>query len=319
MAFNPLERKGNPVRAAGQELGRAERRALRQERGAPVHAGADHPDERHRGGGGAVRTPVGAPHGRHASSSRSSPWPGGSSSSSRRRSTGSSRRTNPTLEVTIGYEQVAVDLTAWLAQTEPDPYVKAALDFALLEDFDHLYRYANLMSDRGRQRPGRDGRRADGDHPGPARPSSSIATRSTRSAITTTRNRADILTKLHVLTIVAGEQQTMNFYMNVGNRPRSRSAGASTWRSPRSRSSTSPTTSRWPTRATPGSRGSSCTSTTSAGSTTRSCRRRRTSASGILWQNLWMVRSSICIWRRNCSTSTKAGMRRACCRRNSRS
>jgi hypothetical protein len=49
------------------------------------------------------------------------------------------------LEVTIGYEQVAVDLTAWLARTEPDPYVKAALDFALLEDFDHLYRYANLL------------------------------------------------------------------------------------------------------------------------------------------------------------------------------
>jgi len=29
---------------------------------------------------------------------------------------------------------------------------------------------------------------------------------------------ADILTKLHILTIVSGEQQTMNFYMNVGNR-----------------------------------------------------------------------------------------------------
>jgi hypothetical protein len=26
-----------------------------------------------------------------------------------------------TLEVTIGYEQVAVDLTAWLARSEPDP------------------------------------------------------------------------------------------------------------------------------------------------------------------------------------------------------
>ncbi|MCL2024006.1 MAG: hypothetical protein FWG82_06525, partial [Oscillospiraceae bacterium] len=44
------------------------------------------------------------------------------------------------LETTIGFEHVAVDLTAWLAQNEPDPYVKAALDFALLEDFDHLYR-----------------------------------------------------------------------------------------------------------------------------------------------------------------------------------
>jgi hypothetical protein len=48
--------------------------------------------------------------------------------------------------MTIGYEQVAVDLTAWLAKTEPDKYVKQALDFALLEDFDHLYRYANLLS-----------------------------------------------------------------------------------------------------------------------------------------------------------------------------
>ena len=49
------------------------------------------------------------------------------------------------LETTIGYEHVAVDLTAWLAQNEPNPYVKQALDFALLEDFDHLYRYANLL------------------------------------------------------------------------------------------------------------------------------------------------------------------------------
>ncbi len=50
-----------------------------------------------------------------------------------------------TLELTIGYEQLAVDLTAWLAMHEPDEYSKACMDFALLEDFDHLYRYANLL------------------------------------------------------------------------------------------------------------------------------------------------------------------------------
>jgi hypothetical protein len=49
-----------------------------------------------------------------------------------------------TIEVTLGYEQVAVDLTAFIAQCEPDPYLKQVYDFALLEDFDHLYRYANL-------------------------------------------------------------------------------------------------------------------------------------------------------------------------------
>ena len=54
------------------------------------------------------------------------------------------------LETTIGYEQLAVDLTAFLAQHVSDENVKAALDFALLEDFDHLYRYANMLeSDMG--------------------------------------------------------------------------------------------------------------------------------------------------------------------------
>ena len=53
--------------------------------------------------------------------------------------------TESALEHTIGYEQLAVDLTAELAKREPDCYVKKALDFALLEDFDHLYRYANLL------------------------------------------------------------------------------------------------------------------------------------------------------------------------------
>ena len=46
------------------------------------------------------------------------------------------------LETTLGYEQVAVDVTAWMAQNEPDKYVKEAFDFGLLEDFDHLYRYS---------------------------------------------------------------------------------------------------------------------------------------------------------------------------------
>ena len=45
------------------------------------------------------------------------------------------------LETTISYEQLAVDLTARLAQMENDQNVINALNFALLEDFDHLYRY----------------------------------------------------------------------------------------------------------------------------------------------------------------------------------
>ncbi|MBE0481745.1 MAG: hypothetical protein IBX68_12310 [Dehalococcoidia bacterium] len=125
-----------------------------------------------------------------------------------------------TLEVTIGYEQVAVDLTAYMARTEPDPKVKAALDFALLEDFDHLYRYSNLMELTEGKTADRTvkelteimpGRPTIAEH---RHPMDSIRTPVDRAS-------ADPLTLVHILTIVAGEQQTMNFYMNVGNRPES--------------------------------------------------------------------------------------------------
>ena len=122
-----------------------------------------------------------------------------------------------TIEVTLGYEQVAVDLTAWLAQHEPDPYLKQVYDFALLEDFDHLYRYANLYqliegkqanaitSDLTEITPGRP---TIFEHRDPRdeirRPMAALA--------------ADPQSILNALTIVAGEQQTMNFYMTIGNR-----------------------------------------------------------------------------------------------------
>lgn len=121
-----------------------------------------------------------------------------------------------TLETTIGYEQLAVDLTAWLAMHEPDPYVKDCMDFALLEDFDHLYRYANLL-------------KMDEDIPAhalvkdtieitPGRPTIAHH-RHPADAVRTPRNaqRADIRTTLGALILTAGEQQTMNFYMNLGN------------------------------------------------------------------------------------------------------
>lgn len=121
-----------------------------------------------------------------------------------------------TLETTIGYEHVAVDLTAWLAENEPDAYVKQALDFALLEDFDHLYRYANLLN-------------LDENIPSQQLVKSYVDITPGRPTIAEHRypsdevkrfvdfKSADIQTKLNTMIITAGEQQTMNFYMNVGN------------------------------------------------------------------------------------------------------
>ena len=118
------------------------------------------------------------------------------------------------LETTIGYEQLAVDLTAQLAKREPDPYVKAALDFALLEDFDHLYRYADLLE-------GENGQRAESLVGGyteimPGRPTIAHHRHPFDSIKKPIHAQtADLKTRLCVGIITAAEQQTMNFYMNV--------------------------------------------------------------------------------------------------------
>jgi len=123
-----------------------------------------------------------------------------------------------TLEVTLGYEQVAVDLTAWVAQNEPDPYLKQCYEFGLLEDFDHLYRYANLYS----LLEGKKAERITGELTEimPGRPTI-FEHRDPRDEIRRpmTALAADPQSILNALTILAAEQQTMNFYMTIGNRP----------------------------------------------------------------------------------------------------
>lgn len=119
------------------------------------------------------------------------------------------------LETTIGYEQLAVDLTAWLAQNEPDKNVKASLDFALLEDFDHLYRYANLLAmDEGIKAEKLVGKYTEIM---PGRPTIAHHRHPKDNVKNFTDfKKANIQTKLNTQIIVAGEQQTMNFYNNVG-------------------------------------------------------------------------------------------------------
>ncbi len=125
--------------------------------------------------------------------------------------------TNETiLEHTIGYEQLAVDLTAELAKREKDCYVKQALDFALLEDFDHLYRYANqLEMEQGIQ-----AERLVGGYTEimPGRPTISHH-RFPKDNVKRNINckTADKETILASMIITAAEQQTMNYYMNISN------------------------------------------------------------------------------------------------------
>lgn len=119
------------------------------------------------------------------------------------------------LETTIGYEQLAVDLTAFLAQHVKDKHVKDALDFALLEDFDHLYRYSNLLeSDMGAKAEDYVGEYTEIT---PGRPTISHHRHPYDSVKRPIENKkADPFTKCAVSIITAAEQQTMNYYMNLG-------------------------------------------------------------------------------------------------------
>lgn len=117
------------------------------------------------------------------------------------------------LEHTISYEQLAVDLTAELAKTEKNANVKEALDFALLEDFDHLYRYANLLEmEQGIRAERLVGKLTELT---PARPTVAHHRPPMTNVRVPISKEEEKLTKLHTMIITAAEQQTMNYYMNV--------------------------------------------------------------------------------------------------------
>ena len=119
------------------------------------------------------------------------------------------------LETTIAYEQVAVDLTAYLARHEPDPYMRESLHFGLLEDFDHLYRYSELLeylegADPESILQGKTevlpGRPTADHHNDPE----------VRLLKHYEKNRALPLSKLHIWTVLAAEQQTYLYYKSHG-------------------------------------------------------------------------------------------------------
>jgi hypothetical protein len=118
------------------------------------------------------------------------------------------------LETTIAYEQVAVELTASVAQNEPDPYLAQGYRYALLEDFDHLYRYAAMLD----RLEGKDasnitqgytdivsGRDTVFHHRAPQ-----------DDLLNCYERNAAMITKINALTLTGAEYQTHDYYMNIG-------------------------------------------------------------------------------------------------------
>lgn len=120
------------------------------------------------------------------------------------------------LETSIAFEQVAIDMTAYLARNEPDVYVRESFNFGLLEDFDHLYRYSEMLDFLEGQDPQTivqghteiyPGRATAAHHNDPEQ----------RLRRHYEKNRAMPLSKIHILTLLAGEQETYNYYKEHGN------------------------------------------------------------------------------------------------------
>jgi hypothetical protein len=119
------------------------------------------------------------------------------------------------IETTIGYEQVAIEVTAAIAQQEPDAYLAQVYRYGLLEDFDHMYRYSALL-DRVEGKDANNllqsytdiipGRATIDEH---RHPHDDLRKHYQK-------READPLTKMHALTIMSAEYQTRDYYMTIG-------------------------------------------------------------------------------------------------------
>ena len=118
------------------------------------------------------------------------------------------------LETTIGYEQTAIEVTASVAKLEADPYLAQGYRFALLEDFDHLYRYSALLD----RLEGKDANNITQGHTDivPARPTLVHHRAPEHELLEPYARDAALATKLHAMTLTGGEYQTHDYYMTIG-------------------------------------------------------------------------------------------------------
>ncbi|HEY0100414.1 MAG TPA: hypothetical protein VGB76_15830 [Pyrinomonadaceae bacterium] len=119
------------------------------------------------------------------------------------------------IETTLAYEQVAIEVTASVALREPDEYMAQVYRFGLLEDFDHLYRFSALYD----RVVGGDANNITQNYSDimPGRPTA-VEHRDPSDDLREhyDKRMAAPLTKLHALTIMASENQTHDYYMNIG-------------------------------------------------------------------------------------------------------
>ncbi|MFC8436504.1 hypothetical protein [Streptomyces sp. NPDC057253] len=119
------------------------------------------------------------------------------------------------LEAAVAQEQVSVDLTAWVARMEPDPRRRSLYRRTLEEDFDHLYRLANLYEMTTHRSAGLDAEDLVTMEP---RRRSTIRPASGGTRPRQRRTAPPALSELHALTLGITQLQTTHFYDGIGLR-----------------------------------------------------------------------------------------------------
>ena len=118
------------------------------------------------------------------------------------------------IETTIGYEQAAIEVTASVAKLEPDAYLAQGYRYALLEDFDHLYRYTALLD----RLEGKDANNITQGYTDivPSRATMNHHRAPEHDLLEPYGANAALATKLHAATLTGAEYQTHDYYMNIG-------------------------------------------------------------------------------------------------------
>jgi hypothetical protein len=119
------------------------------------------------------------------------------------------------LETTLAYAQAAVEVTASVAEQEPDSYLKQVHVFGMIEHLDHLYRFSALLDRMG----GMDANNILQCYTDirPGRPSS-VAHRAPEDSLRDCydRKKAHPISKLGALTVLAFEHHARDYCMAVG-------------------------------------------------------------------------------------------------------
>jgi hypothetical protein len=119
------------------------------------------------------------------------------------------------LETTIACEQTAIEVTAAMAQREPDPSLAQVYRFTLLEHCDHLYRHAALLD----RMEGKDANNILQSYTDvlPGRPTA-VQHRAPEDELRLPYQRASaaLASKLHVLTAMSLARQVGAQHMQVG-------------------------------------------------------------------------------------------------------